>query len=205
MNDGASIGSQIVAGALGASAAEQFATVLGVTGVWLMMKRSLWSFPVGLVQVAIFGWVCFDGGLYSETALQGMFFAALVYGWWHWTRGASAGGKELPISRLSRPALLAWTVAGLLLWGLWGLVMQRLGAAMAWADAFVFAVSVVSQILQARKTIENWPGWLIANLTAIVVFWLKEFYWFSVLYAIFAFMAWGGWREWSKALREEPA
>ena len=205
MSEAGSIGSQIVAGALGASAAEQFATVLGVVGVWLMMRRSLWAFPIGLVQVTIFGWVCFQGQLYSETALQGMFFAALGYGWWHWTRGVSGDGKELQISRLGRRAVVAWAACGLLLWAAWGFVMQRLGASMAWADAFVFAVSVVSQLLQARKVVENWPGWLLANVTAVAVFWLKEFYWFSILYAIFAFMAWGGWREWSRALREKPA
>lgn len=195
-----SIGEQIIAGAVGASPAEQVATVLGVAGVWLMIKRSLWAFPVGLVQVAIFGWVCFRGRLYSETVLQGMFFAALAYGWWHWSGGGAAQGRELPITCLSNRARLGWGLGVLALWLAWGVVMHRIGAALAWADAFVFALSVAAQVLQARKVIENWPGWLVANVAGVAVFWLKEFYWFALLYAVFAVMAWGGWREWRRAM-----
>ncbi len=203
MNDQGSIWSQIVAGALGASPAEQFATVLGVVGVWLMMKRSLWAFPAGLVQVAIFGWVCFEGRLYSETVLQVFYFGALAYGWWHWAEEAARAEGGLPISRLGRGEMAGWTGGVLVLWVGWGAIMQRAGAALAWADAFVFAVSVAAQILQARKVLENWAGWVLANAVAVGVFWVKEYYWFAVLYAIFGVMAAGGWREWARALRVE--
>lgn len=199
---------QILAGALAASPAEQFATVLGVVGVWLMMKRNLWAFPIGLAQVSIFGWICFHAGLYSETALQVMFFGGLSYGWWHWTRGgagAGAGAGELPVTRLSGRARLGWVVAGLALWGLWGGLMVALGATAAWVDAFVFAAGVVSQVLQARKVRENWLGWLVSNGVATVLFWTHGFYWFAVLYLVFAFMAAGGWREWGKAMAAREA
>ncbi len=195
---------QVVEGALAASPAEQFATVLGVVGVWLMMKRSLWAFPAGLVQVSIFGWICFHAGLYSETALQVMFFGGLSYGWWHWTRGAAAAGgaagAELPVTRLSGRARLGWIAVALGLWGVWGGLMMVLGATAAWVDAFVFSAGVVSQILQARKVRENWLGWLISNCVATWLFWTQGFYWFAVLYLVFAFMAAGGWREWGKAM-----
>lgn len=203
MNEAESIWSQILAGATAASMSEQIATVLGIVGVWLMMKRSLWAFPAGLVQVAFFGWVCFHARLFSEAVLQGMFFVALAYGWWHWASAVSAKGKVLPITALSGRARLGWGLGVLALWVVWGSVMDRVGASLAWADAFVFSLSVGSQILQARKVVDNWVGWLVANVVAVGVFWAKEFYWFSVLYAVFAVMAWGGWREWTRAMREQ--
>lgn len=205
MSSISAIWSQVLAGAVESSLLEQIATVLGIVGVWLMMKRNLWTFPVSLVQVAIFGWVCFHGRLYSETVLQVFFFCALVYGWWHWVRGAGEkmAGRELPITRLTVKSMFGYALMAVALWGVWGAIMQRLGAALAWADAFVFSVSVVSQWLQARKVMENWPGWIIANAAAICVFWIKEYYWFSVLYAIFLLMAWGGWNEWRAAKAKE--
>lgn len=187
----------------GASWLEQIATVLGILGVVLMMQQKVWTFPVSLVQVAIFGYVCFQGRLYSETVLQGMFFAALVYGWVHWTRGHSQA-DPLPVTRLSvksRHYHLAGTVA---LWAVWGAIMHRLGAALAYGDAFVFAVSVVSQWLQARKKIENWIGWVVANTVAIGVFWVKGYYWFAVLYLIFWALAWGGFFAWRRSLLATP-
>ncbi len=187
---------QIIAGATEASRLEQVATVLGVVFVWLAMRESLWNFPVGLVQAAIFGWVCFEGKLYSETVLQILFVAAMVYGWWHWSRGAKDTGS-LAVQRLSAWSAAGWAGATLVLWLAWGDAMARFtDAALPWWDGFVFAASVVSQWLQARKLLENWIGWIIANTVAVGVFWAKGFYWFAVLYFLFWLLAWGGWRAW---------
>ena len=183
---------------------EIIATALGVAGAGLMIRRNLWAFPIGLAQVSIFGWVCFRQRLYSETALQVMFFAALAHGWWHWTH-AVPGKAELPVQRLPSGARWAWVLAALALWAAWGALMRQAGAALAWGDAFVFAVSVCAQWLQARKCIENWPGWLAANTVAIGVFVVKELYLFAGLYALFWAMALWGWREWQQAMREQGA
>ena len=80
--------------------------------------------------------------------------------------------------------------------------MARLtDAALPWWDAFVFAASVASQWLQARKLIENWIGWIIANTVGIGVFWAKDLYWFAALYGLFWLMAWGGLRAWTRSGR----
>ena len=186
------------------SPGEIIGTVLGIIGVWLMIRRNLWAFPVGIAQVAIFGWVCFTQKLYSETALQIMFFAALAHGWWHWTH-ARPDNAEFPVQRLSAGARIGWVLAALALWAAWGAAMRRAGAALPWGDAFVFAVSVCAQWLQARKCIENWPGWLAANTVAIGVFLMKGLYLFAGLYVIFWLMALLGWREWKQAMKGQRA
>ncbi len=193
----------IWAGITGASVLEQVATVLGFAGVGLMIRQNLWTFPVGLVQVSIFGWVCFEGRLYSETVLQVMFFGALVYGWVNWTRGHTRE-KPLPVRWLSARARATWITGTLLLWLGWSTLMHRYtDADLAYADGFVFAVSVASQWLQARKALDNWIGWILANAVAIVVFWLKEYHWFTVLYAGFGVMAVLGFRSWRQSMQGE--
>ena len=105
----------VVAGALGAGWLEQLATVLGVVFVWLAMRESLWNFPVGLVQAAIFGWVCFEGRLYSETVLQGFFCVAMIYGWWHWARGGR-DDQPLAVQRLSVTEAVWWVASRFETW-----------------------------------------------------------------------------------------
>lgn len=196
---------QVLEGALAATWPEQGATVLGVLFVWLAMRESLWNFPVGLAQAAIFGWVCFQGKLYSETMLNAFFFAAMVYGWWHWTHGRR-DDRPLAVQRLSTAEAVAWIAGTLVLWSLWGWGMARFtDAALPWWDGFVFAASVASQWLQARKALENWLGWIIANTVGVGVFWAKGFYWFAVLYFLFWLMAWGGLRAWRKSWRAAHA
>lgn len=194
---------QVVDGALTATWPEQVATVLGVLFVWLAMRESLWNFPVGLVQAAIFGWVCFQGRLFSETVLQAVFIAAMIYGWWHWSRGGR-DHRPLEVQRLSARAAVAWVAGTLALWGVWGWGMARFTpAALPWWDGFVFASSVASQWLQSRKALENWVGWIIANTVGVGVFWAKGYYWFAALYFLFWLLAWAGlrawWRSWKAA------
>jgi nicotinamide mononucleotide transporter len=196
------IWSGIWVGIVGASAWEQVATALGLAGVWLMIRQQVWTFPVGLVQVSIFGWVCFEGRLYSETALQVMFFAALVYGWVHWTRGHDRT-HPLPVTWLTARARAGWIAGTVLLWLGWGTVMHRYtNADLAYADGLVFAVSVSAQWLQARKALDNWIGWMVANAVAVGVFWTKGYYWFAVLYGIFGLMAVAGFRAWQRTMQK---
>jgi len=191
----------IWSGAVGASWLEQTATVLGVLGVWLMIRQNLWAFPVGLVQVTLSAVVFYQYKLYADAKLQGFFFAVLAYGWWHWVRG-KGGQPELPVTRLSAPAVLGHVglgAAGAAVWG-W-LLATRTDAALPYWDAFIGAFSIVSQWLQARKKLENWAGWIVVNAVAVAIYWRKELYWFSVLYALFLVLAVGGHRAWSASWR----
>ncbi|MBX3749606.1 MAG: nicotinamide riboside transporter PnuC [Opitutaceae bacterium] len=192
----------IWAGIAGASWMEQLATVLGILGVGLTIRQSLWNFPVGLVQVSLSAVVFYQARLYADMKLQAFFFAVLAYGWWHWAR---PGGKRkvLPVTRLSRAGIAAWVFAGLAGAILWGWYLEtRTDAAMPYRDAFIASFSILSQWLQARKKLENWIGWMIVNATAVAVYWVAGLYWFAVLYVLFFVLAVGGHYEWQKSWRQ---
>lgn len=184
-----------------ASLVEQSATVLGVLGVWLMIRRTLWAFPVGLLQVSLSAWVFYQNRFYADMKLQAVFFAALVYGWWHWSRGARTAGERLPVTSLSAKGWSLAIGAGLLGTWLWGWYLAKhTDAQMPYRDSFISSFSIVAQWLQSRKKLENWHGWILVNATAVPVYWLGGMHWFSVLYFLFLLLAVAGWREWKKAL-----
>ncbi len=186
---------------------EIIGTVLGVIGVWLMIRQNVWGWPVGLVQVAVYAWVFFDAKLYSDTILQGAFFLIQAYGWGHWLRGgknrAGSAPAVLPVTRLAGATVAAWIVAGAVLTVAWGFFMHRTtDAALPWWDAFILVFSLIAQWLQARKNIENWPAWLVVNTVAIGVYWAKDLRLTSGLYLIFWVMALWGWRAWARTMAE---
>jgi len=187
---------------------EIIGTVLGVIGVWLMIRQNIWGWPVGLVQVAVYAWVFFDARLYSDTILQVLFFAIQAYGWWHWLKGGKDGSAErlaLPVTRLSAAVIAGWIALGVGLTAGWGAFMHRTtDAALPWWDAFILVFSLIAQWLQARKNLECWAGWIIVNTVAIGVYWAKDLRLTSGLYLVFWGMALWGWLEWRKSVTPTP-
>jgi len=183
-----------------ASALDQANLVLGIVGVVLMIRRTLWAFPVGLVAVTVQGVLFFQAKFYADAALQIFFFAALAGGWWHWAHGRGASEAELPVTALSgrgRMVTLGLGVGATVLWA-WALRTWT-DAVMPWRDAFIAAFSVAAQVLQARKAIENWALWLVVNLVAIAAYWKADLAYTAFLYAVYFGLAVVGWREWARA------
>jgi len=191
---------EIWAGLTTASPLDQVNLVLGIVGVWLMIRRSLAAFPVGLVAVTVQGVLFYRTRYYADATLQIFFFGALAYGWWHWVKDKGAA-PELPVSRLTRNhLLLALGLAGVgtIIWAL--LLKRYTDAIMPFRDAFIAAFSVAAQVLQARKQIDNWPFWVVANLVAICSYWLGGLYFTAFLYAVYLSLSFAGWREWRRAM-----
>jgi nicotinamide mononucleotide transporter len=174
--------------------------LLGVTGVWLMTRRSLWAFPVGLVAVSVQGWLFWDSRFYADAKLQVFFFACLCYGWWHWTRDKGAA-PELPVTKLSWRARLLGAGAATALWLGWGAWQAaHTDAAMPFRDTFIASFSFLGQIWQVRKRLENWPVWTAVNLVAIASYWSGVGAFTAFLYGIYLVLGLLGWRAWRRAL-----
>jgi nicotinamide mononucleotide transporter len=182
---------------------EIIGTVLGVAGVWLMIRQNIWGWPVGLAQVAVYAWVFFGAKLYSDVILQFFFFAIQGYGWWHWmTNKHTAAHSDLPVTRLPMRSLLGWIALGAIATAGWGAYMGTTDASLPHWDAFILVFSLIAQWMQARKKLECWAGWLVVNTVAIGVYWVKDLRLTAALYVIFWTMALWGWREWRRTMGE---
>ena len=71
----------------GSSCLELVAVVFGVVSVFLSVRQNIWSWPTALVNVALYFVLFFRSGLYSDMALQGVYFALSIYGWYEWLYG----------------------------------------------------------------------------------------------------------------------
>ena len=190
----------IWAGFTTAEPLDQANLALGVVGVWLMIRRSLWAFPVGLAAVTVQGVLFYQTHFPADATLQIFYFVMLAWGWRHWVRDRGAA-PELPVTRLSvrgRVITLAAASAATVGWAL--TIGPWMQAAMPWRDAFIAAFSVAAQLLQVRKNIENWPLWVLVNVVAIASYWSAELAFTSFLYAVYLALALVGWREWRRAM-----
>lgn len=183
-----------------ASPLDQLNLTLGVAGVGLMIRRTLWAFPVGLLAVMVQGVLFFRARIYADATLQIFYFVVLAWGWRHWVRDRGAA-PELPVTTLAWRTRALLAGAAIVVTAGWALALQAwTNAIMPWRDALIAVLMVVAQVLQARKNIENWPLWIVANAVAVAAYWSAALAFSAFLYAIYLLLAVVGWREWRRAM-----
>jgi nicotinamide mononucleotide transporter len=182
---------------------EIIATLFGLACVALTIRRNIWCWPTGLVQVFLYGWIFYRAKLYSDALLQVVYVALQVYGWYYWLRGGPRD-QEPPIARLGRVGWPGWALAAAAGTGSIGFVMARFtDAALPYWDAAVVSLSLVAQFLLGRKVLENWVFWIVVDVLAIGVYAAKGLYVTTILYAVFLAMAASGWYAWNKSYRKQ--
>lgn len=179
------------------------AMLTGILGVWLTVKHSVWCFPIGIVNVLLYAWLFFSPSvrLYADTLLQCIYVVLLVYGWMQWNKKDNTeeefSPEKLTIKEWKNCILLF--VAGSVTLGYF--FMKFTDAALPWLDSALTSASLIGQWMVAKKKIENWGLWMLANAIYIPLFYIKHLPLTSLLYCIFFWMAISGYMEWKKLMR----
>ncbi|HWI86867.1 MAG TPA: nicotinamide riboside transporter PnuC [Sphingomonas sp.] len=183
---------------------EAIGTLLGLANILLLIRRSIWNFPFGLLMVALYADIFFTAKLYSDALLQLFFFAIQLYGWWAWWR-SGGGTNKVEVERLTWPARIAWVVVIGITSFAWGAIMRSYtDAAFPWIDAAVAMASIAAQLLLARRRIENWILWIAVDMVAIGLYLAKGLMLTAGLYVIFLILSALGLREWMRSAAAEP-
>lgn len=175
---------------------ELLAVLFSAAGVWLTGRRAVLCWPVMLVASVLYGVVFWRAHLYADAALQGVFAALSLYGWWRWLRGVRDEGAvrviQPPQGVMVRGVVLS-VAAGVLLGG----VLQT------WTDdpnplmdALLSTFSILGQMWMARRYLASWLIWLGVDVLYTGLFVVRELYLTAGLYAAFVGLAVAGWLQW---------
>jgi nicotinamide mononucleotide transporter len=177
---------------------EIVAVLLGLANIVLIIRRSVWNFPFGIAMVSLYFVIFREVKLYSDAGLQLFFVVVNLYGWWSWHRNKADAG-EVIVRRLTPLGYALWIFGAVAaIWG-WGAFMGTYtGTSYPYWDASVAMLSVVGQILMARRFVENWHYWIILNLISIPLYVAKGLHLTAGLYGLFLVLAIAGLVEWRK-------
>ena len=174
-------------------------TVFGIVGVWLTLKKNSWCFPAGLVNVGLYAVLFYDEKLYADAALQLFYIGLLIYGWRKWH--AWDAQKEFITTTTGRKLwiqLLAVNIASTIVIGTF--FMNYTDASLPYLDLFLTSMSLIAQWMIAKKKIENWLVWIVADIAYVGMYLFKHLYLTAGLYFIFIVLAVFGYKEWKKNL-----
>jgi nicotinamide mononucleotide transporter len=184
---------------------EIIATIFGLWSVICYVRESVWSWPIGLVNVALFILLFWHGGLYAETGLQIVFVFLQLYGWWQWVRG----GEQRQGVRITRTSPRLW----LLLAVIGAFTIIPIGFSLArwtdstvpWWDTIPAVLSLIAQWMISKKKLENWYVWMLVDVISIPLFAYKGFYLTAGLFGMFFILCCFGLRSWLKTYRSSNA
>ena len=189
--------------AVGNTPLEWVAVLTGFACVWLAARESLWNFPVAIFSCALYIIVYYRAQLYSDSSLQVMFIGLSLYGWYEWLYGGRSK-TELPVSRTRRWEWAVCTTFVVAYTTGFGYYLQHFtDATVPYWDSFTTAVSLAAQYLLMRKRLENWWLWILVDILYVPILWSKGLHPTSGLYALYLGLAFYGYLEWRKSLKDE--
>ncbi len=183
---------------------EWVAAAFGVINITLLIWRTVWNYPFGMIMVALYIFVFWEKRLYAEAGLQVFFFLAQGWGWWLWLK---VGGDDnrVPVRWLDNMSRAVWGLATLAVSLNLGWVMHRFtDAVMPFADSAIAGASVSAQILLAFRRIENWILWIIIDIAAILLYINRGLHPTAGLYGGMLVMSLLGLKEWMQAAKDQP-
>lgn len=185
---------------------EIMAVVLSMVYIFLCIFQNNWCWLFGGLASALFIPAFFINGFYADMSLQFYYVAISFYGWYHWKFGKhKKTEKTIPIIRINGKSFWQLTVFGVLVFGIYALVLSQTDSKYVWGDSFVTATAIVATYMLSKKQLENWIVFLVSDAAAIALFMCKEMYPTVILTAIYTGMCFWGYADWHKTLKKQIA
>jgi len=200
---------------------EFFSVMAGLVAVWLSAKANIWSWPIGILNVSLAFFFYYQIQLYPDMFLQIFFFVTNIMGWWRWSHpGAGEEDRklELKISFMNRRQFVVLFFTGVLGTVLiaamasrlheWLPALFSLPSSFPYADSFILVMSITATFLMIQKKIECWIIWIVIDVVATVLYFVKGAKFFSFEYLVFTLLAsfalWNWMREYRRYEIKKP-
>jgi nicotinamide mononucleotide transporter len=196
---------------------EMWANILTVVCIFLAGRNSVHTWWTGIVASVLFGIVFYQSQLYADTTLQVFFVATSFIGWWNWsnknipmdTSEAGDGSKLVDtndvakVSYATSDQVFAYIGIAFLAAVGYGWILHTYTNAFApWIDSTVLTFSIVAQLLLMSRKVQNWPVWVLVNALSVPLYFSRELYLTSALYAVFFVNALVSWKTWINLAKE---
>jgi nicotinamide mononucleotide transporter len=181
---------------------EFFAVIAGLIAVGLSAKANIWSWPIGIINVFLSAFFYYQIQLYPDMFLMVFFFVTNLIGWWRWANPKPEEEdrkKELKVSFMKGKQFIGWLLVG----GVgtffigtlasklheWLPLLFNLPSAYPFVDSFILVMSVITTFLMIQKKIECWIIWILIDVIATYLYFLKAAKFFGVEYLVFTLIA----------------
>jgi nicotinamide mononucleotide transporter len=168
--------------------------------VWLNTLQNVWGWFWAIISSGIYAVIFWQFGLKSDAELQGVFILLSLYGIYEWK--FSKGEKTvLSVSKIPLNLIVICLIFLGIFTGISGyLHKEYLQASLPYLDSFLTGISLIATWMTARKYLENWLLWIIANVGYVGMYIYKGLYGTSILYVFLIALAVKGFMGWKRSI-----
>ena len=182
---------------------EIIAVVFGLLSVWYSKNNNILVFPTGMISTTIFIYLLYKWVLLGDMMINAYYFVMSIYGWFIWTR--KENNTVTPITRMNsnekKIGVLIF-LSSLMFVYLVYVYFDKWGTITSYIDNLTTAIFLVGMWIMAKRKIENWIFWIIADIISIPLYFYKGLTFTSLQYLIFTFIAIAGYYSWKKILNK---
>ena len=185
-------------------ALELIAVVFGIISVLFARKNNILVYPTGLVSTILYVYILFEFQLYGDLIINFYYTIMSFLGWYLWSK-TKEGEDEFPISTINRKEILVSTLIFTITLTFVALVYHFFDKFTDWTayvDALTTGLFFVGMWLMAKRKIENWILWIIADAISIPLYFYKGLTFSSFQFILFTIIAILGYKEWKRFLQK---
>ncbi len=161
-----------------------------------MKKESILVYPLGIINVLIYVYICYQTKLYAYAGINDFYAIMSVYGWYNWLRKNNKA-EQIHISRLKLPGIFLYSALIIGFFFLLQFLLDRHtdSEIPSW-DALTTSIYIIAMWLLAQKKIEHWLLWIVGDIISICMFAWLNLYFSAFQFLVFTVIAVLGFIEW---------
>ncbi|EKB55861.1 nicotinamide riboside transporter PnuC [Bergeyella zoohelcum] len=196
---------------------EMIAAIFGLVSVLFSIKKKIWVYPTGIISTLLYVYILYAFGLLGDMLINVYYTVMSIYGWLLWSKNQNeyyevsvkkATSKDWKIAAVLfvlssifvafvyyyKPVLEQWQTGVQQAVGLHHLDWAN------WLDVFTTSLFLVGMWFMAKRRIENWIFWIIADFISVPMYIYKGLGITAIQFVIFTYLATRGYLVWRKAL-----
>jgi nicotinamide mononucleotide transporter len=181
--------------------AQLISAALGLLSTYLLTKGDGRGWALGAGMSVLAAYVYLIRQIYGSFLIQIFFLSIQLTGLWKWKTGADPDLRKVARRMTLRQGVglgLVWIGVGVLL----GSVLQAKGGNLPYLDGLGVTGNVLAQLTMIASKPECWIVYMLTNLCYIALSYRADIHAYTVLYCVYMFVAYQGWRQWTRKLEQ---
>jgi nicotinamide mononucleotide transporter len=175
---------------------EIVAVIFSLLSVIFAVKNNILTWPFAIIGVTFYGIFFYENHIWGNMFLQIPFFIQSIYGWSKWDLI-----QDEKVEWLEKHDRNILAISSFLLTTLITSTLIMTGDKSPYFDGITTSLSLIAMTLLAKKKIDTWLYWIIADILFILFFLNEGNYLSSITYFVFLILAITGLKQWKRNIK----